>query len=291
MTENDYRLYHHGILGQKWGKKNGPPYPLRGGDYTQLEQRKIKEARGRKYSIYNKKHFDNVLAKGTKLSTLSYDKNRTKNTDMFYATYTKSDRHQYNALFNKKIPQDIYDDKGHKIGTGQFYKYRITNNLKRNVKIASEDSGADLFMNLYKNNRDFYNFVTDKNRMQSLFVTDKYKFSGYREARHALEKLRNPDYKPTSADLQAVYRMFNYVIPNEGKDINTQRARFFAQAKEAGYGGILDTNDAIYGGFKANAPVIMFDMNNIIPSTIKRTSAKDKKISELAFVGRKALGL
>ncbi len=24
-------IYHHGILGQKWGKKNGPPYPLDAG--------------------------------------------------------------------------------------------------------------------------------------------------------------------------------------------------------------------------------------------------------------------
>jgi len=26
-TDSDY-LMHHGIMGQKWGKKNGPPYPL-----------------------------------------------------------------------------------------------------------------------------------------------------------------------------------------------------------------------------------------------------------------------
>lgn len=37
MTRNEYynnlreanELYHHGIKGQKWGKKNGPPYPLK----------------------------------------------------------------------------------------------------------------------------------------------------------------------------------------------------------------------------------------------------------------------
>lgn len=26
----DNKLYHHGIKGQKWGKRNGPPYPLSG---------------------------------------------------------------------------------------------------------------------------------------------------------------------------------------------------------------------------------------------------------------------
>lgn len=38
---NDYRDYlaHHGILGQKWGKKNGPPYPLGYGDHSASEKR------------------------------------------------------------------------------------------------------------------------------------------------------------------------------------------------------------------------------------------------------------
>lgn len=39
--ENDYRDYlkHHGILGMKWGQKNGPPYPLGASDHSASEKK------------------------------------------------------------------------------------------------------------------------------------------------------------------------------------------------------------------------------------------------------------
>lgn len=292
-------MKHHGILGQKWGKRNGPPYPLGGGDYTQTEKRLIWKQRQSGNSIYNKRHFDETLKAGkTTLSTLSYDPNRTKNADMFFATHKTLDKHQYNALFNRKIPQSILDDDGNEIGTGEFYKFKIDNSLKSDMKVASEDSAAKIFAELYKKDRNFYNFVTDPDRMQSYFVSDKYKFKGYREAKYVLDKIRNPDYKPTSKDLQTVYRMFNYVIPydgqgdaRKGKDVATNRSLFFKAAKEAGYGALLDTNDAIYGGFKASSPVIVFDMEQVIPKQVLRTNAPSQQFSMLVTIGRKALGV
>ena len=290
-------LVHHGILKQKWGVRNGPPYPLSGGDYSKSERKAILKERRNKNSIYNKKHFDKTISTKDTIRTLSYDKNRTQNTDMFYAAYDKIDKHQYNALFNKKISQTIYDENGNDIGTGEFYKFKIDNKAVKDIKVASEDSGADAFLKLYSSNRDFYNFVTDPDRMQSLFVDSKYKFKGYRDARKALDRIRKTN-KPTEDDIRTAYRMMNYVLPNDGggdsrkaKDIATQRAKLFNELKKNGYGAMLDTNDAIYGGFKANAPVIVFDMDSISLGDVSRTTASSKVVSNLAFAGKKYLGI
>lgn len=39
VTYSNKYLSHHGILGQKWGKRNGPPYPLDAGDHSASEKK------------------------------------------------------------------------------------------------------------------------------------------------------------------------------------------------------------------------------------------------------------
>ena len=61
--------------------------------------------------------------------------------------------------------------------------------------------------------------------------------------------------------------------------------------KDAGYGAILDTNDALYGAFKASAPVIVFDMEQVILSEIKDTNMTSKQISTAILIGRRFFGV
>lgn len=67
---NDY-LAHHGILGMKWGKKNGPPYPLGASDHSAAEKKAVYKKSiggGRNENLYGRK-----VKKANKISD-KYDK-------------------------------------------------------------------------------------------------------------------------------------------------------------------------------------------------------------------------
>lgn len=288
VTEDE--LYHHGIRGQKWGDRNGPPYPLQGGDYSKSEVKEIYKARKSKNSIYNKKHFDTVLdANKTTLRTFSYDKNRTKNTDMFYAAANFYDKTQYNLWFNEKAPKNVVDENGKSLRSPIYFKYAIDNKLKSDIKVASEDSGAKVFAKLFKESRDFYNFLTDDARMRSYFSDRRKNLPAYKEGFSILDRVKNGE-KVDESDISKLYRLFNYVIPYDGRgdkraaaDMLRQRARFFDACRKEGYGALLDLHDSVYGTFEAKYPVIVFDMDAIVPDKIKRTKLTDKLISGLVF--------
>lgn len=76
--ESNY-LAHHGILGQKWGHKNGPPYPLDAGDHSSSEKKagyKKSIGGGRNEELYDRpsklKQFKN------RLNTKEYKKAQTE---------------------------------------------------------------------------------------------------------------------------------------------------------------------------------------------------------------------
>jgi adenylate kinase family enzyme len=134
-------LYHHGILGQKWGKRNGPPYPLKTSNYSSTEiKAKISnkatndiKSFERKYTTYNinkwgqdKQH--NLLfitgLSGSGKSTLSEQIQKENNADLIhmdlylYSTvdkYTNQQSKLFNKYLDKKVPewkkmqQEAYD--------------------------------------------------------------------------------------------------------------------------------------------------------------------------------------
>lgn len=307
MSEYPTYLIHYGVPGQKWGERR-----WQNEDGTLTEEGYIhyygNKNRSGKYvdtgyddikrlkipvgnNVYNKRHFDTTLkANKTKLQTLSYDSNRTKKTDMFYAAHKSLDKNVYKALLNKQVPKD-----------GEMvYRKAIINTLNKDVKVASEDSAAKHFGELYKKDKDFYNFLTDENRMRKYFIDDKYKFKGYREAKDVLEKMdKDEKFIPNRDDIQKLYRMFNFVIPYDGEglnksgaeDVKRQRTKFFKQLSKAGYGACLDTNDSIYNGLKASSPVIVFDMKSVVPKEVLNTSMRDKRIGIASLALRKTFKL
>lgn len=71
----DGYLYHHGILNQKWGVRNGPPYPLSKEQYSPAEQKAIakayqKSAKKGDFSRWGNREINSILESKSQLKEI-----------------------------------------------------------------------------------------------------------------------------------------------------------------------------------------------------------------------------
>lgn len=108
-------LYHHGILGQKWGRKNGPPYPLGASDHSAAEKKagwtkSIKKLQNRDGSLTKRgnRKFKKVIElqnEGEKINKERQESIKKESDYLKKSGYLKGNGENY-----KEARKDLYSD-------------------------------------------------------------------------------------------------------------------------------------------------------------------------------------
>lgn len=97
-------LYHHGIPGQSWGKRNGPPYPLDPKDRSAKERRLASKFTNIDGSLNEKgkAYRDHYTYKKTSQNDKYYEKYKVKYQNKADKALKKGNEAEYNKWMDKK---------------------------------------------------------------------------------------------------------------------------------------------------------------------------------------------
>lgn len=295
---NEYYLIHHGINGQKWGKRNGPPYPLAYNKHTSAEKQEnsIRVLSGQENAIKAKRN------KSTFESNQDKKQIRTELTEEQKKELAKRARTiaiagaavlgvgvAYTLIHNSRVNSDFILHSGESI-------YRIASSDSKEMrdvfyaatnKVDAKKYGG--YYSLQKIERTLHNKQGGSNTtdiyQKIIKMNSDVKVAGTNTAKKIYQSLakEDPRFKKTS------YEMYNYSLFSSRGNRDFDK-KFFKALSDKGYGGLIDYNDAKLSGYTSDRPVILFgQQKNVNVESIKKFGTSD--IAKNAAVGVPAIGV
>ena len=256
--ELDYEhLAHHGIKGQKWGVRHGPPYPI--------EDRTMK-AGTRLNSV---EMVDSRMVKLKKKNLF-----RKKNIYEYADDYESYDRRSKGRWLYTYNPDDEWDKK---VYTGPFAEYKINSDfgdgpytrlvnsayeLTKDITLANSSERYKAFKSLCQKNADV---AEDLKILQKVNKKDIARGTAT-DSDKALDKINLDKSKHTEVEMQQMYTAFNRLMEYSQNFAST---RAYTKMMQEKYDGMVDDNNVnVYN--EVHDPVIIFDRN-----VLRRVSSEE----------------
>lgn len=230
LIKKKNELTHHGVKGQRWGVRNGPPYP-----------------------IDNK-----VMKKGTRINTIAIANGGKLNSDDYLKKEKKSQwTYTYNANneWDNKVYKGafaLYIIKARGANHISEYSYETTKDLKMPTRRQREQE----FFNLYKDPKFNKKVVSEMEYVRKILVEHKV---GSAEQQKAYANL---DFNNIQTDEQKklAYEVFCHAMEHQQYYKTTRQ---YAKNMSKKYDAMVDDNNqGIYN--MAQDPVVIFRANEAL---------------------------
>jgi hypothetical protein len=309
-------LYHHGIKGQKWGKRRSQN---KDGSLTAEGKRRYDDSPGEpKKSKHRLKLEEKYKAKGMNQAQAEEAAAKRIKTEKIIAVAAgvtvaaasayviskhvqeRSDRIIKSGTTLQRISRDPNEDldrpfyTAYKKGDTEKYKGLYGNQLTRwggqahnmkltadaDVKVVSRDKASKVFADLYKNDSEFRDAFQKSNEAM-------------RENDPSPVRKKIKDIaagKMTDKQLQRQgYDAFNIGLVNHDENGNKAASKFYSKLKSMGYDAVEDINDKKYSGYKAKHAVIVFNRKDKISVSDVQKMTNDQVVSNMKKVYNKQL--
>lgn len=158
-TTSSDELYHFGILGQKWGHKNGPPYPIADGNHSAAEKKAMKKAKRAERNAIRK---EKKQAKKDRKIQKKADKEEAKRQKILKTGSLKEVRklkgnisnEEYNEVFKRLDNEAKLDDYDKKQKVNLATKINAAQSVVSNM-----DKTSKAALSMYNRGAAIYNTV------------------------------------------------------------------------------------------------------------------------------------